>query len=73
MPTEGRRLRSNGLSEETSFVLRDGGNDGNKIGEDSGDISDNKETRIHKPVSPRKYLTAETMSRGTGRQEGSRN
>jgi hypothetical protein len=55
MPTEGRRLRSNGLSEETSSVLRDGGNDGNKIGEDSGDISDNKETRIHKPVSPHKY------------------
>lgn len=37
MPAEGRRLRSNGLSEETSSVLRDGGNDGNKIGENSGD------------------------------------
>ena len=46
MPTEGRRLHSNGLSEETSSVLRDGGNDGNKIGENSGDISDNKETGI---------------------------
>ena len=40
MPAEGRRLRSNDLSEETSTVLRDGGNDGNKIRENSRDISD---------------------------------
>ena len=44
-------IRSNGLSEETSSVLRDGGNDGNKIRENSRDISDEQETRIHKFVS----------------------
>ena len=35
MPTEGRGLRNNGLSEDTLSVLRDGRNDGNKIGENS--------------------------------------
>ena len=41
MPTEGRRLHSNDLSEDTSSVLRDGGNDGNEIRENSRDFSGN--------------------------------
>jgi hypothetical protein len=35
MPVEGRRLHNNGLSEDTSSVLRDGRNDGNKTGKNS--------------------------------------
>ncbi len=35
MPMEGRELHNNGLSEDTSTVLRDGGIDGNKIGKNS--------------------------------------
>ncbi len=32
---EGRELHNNGLSEDTSSVLRDGGNDDNEIGKNT--------------------------------------
>ncbi|WP_256379309.1 hypothetical protein [Butyrivibrio sp. XPD2002] len=38
---EGRELHNNGLSEDTSSVLRDGGNDDNEIGKNSRNISAN--------------------------------
>ena len=40
-------LHSNGLSEDTSTVLRNGGIDGNKIRKDSRNIGDNAEARVH--------------------------
>ena len=49
---EGRGLRSNVLSEDTSSVLRDGENDGNKIRENSRNISANSKTELYKSVSP---------------------
>ena len=45
---EGRELHNNGLSEDTSSVLRDGGNDGNEIRENSRDFSSNKKTYNNK-------------------------
>ena len=47
MPVEGRGLHSNGLSEDTSTVLRNGGIGGNKIRKDSRNIGDNAEARVH--------------------------
>ena len=41
---EGRGLHSNDFSEDTSAVLRDGGNDGNEIGENSRDIGAKQKT-----------------------------
>ena len=35
MPMEGRGLHSKGLTEDTLSVLRDGGNNGNEISENS--------------------------------------
>ena len=51
MPAEGRGLHSNGLSEDTSTVLRNGGIDGNEIRENSRNIGDNAEARVHISVS----------------------
>ena len=48
---EGRELHNNGLSEDTSTVLRDGGIDGNKIGKNSRNIGKFAETRVHIVVS----------------------
>ena len=48
---EGRELHNNGLSEDTSTVLRDGGIDGNKIRKNSRNIGKFAETRVHIVVS----------------------
>ena len=46
MPTEERELHNNGLSEDTSTVLRDGGIDGNEIRKNSRNIGKFAETRV---------------------------
>jgi len=51
MPVEGRELHGNNLSEDTSTVLRNGGNDGNEIRENSGNIGNNAEARVYISVS----------------------
>ena len=51
MPTEERELHNNGLSEDTSTVLRDGGIDGNEIRKNSRNIGKLAETRVHIVVS----------------------
>ena len=51
MPTEERELHNNGLSEDTSTVLRDGGIDGNEIRKNSRNIGKFAETRVHIVVS----------------------
>lgn len=51
MPTEERELHNNGLSEDTSTVLRDGGIDGNEIRKNSRNIGKFAETRVHVVVS----------------------
>ena len=38
MPVEGREPHNNGLSEDTLSVLRDGGNNGNEIGKNNGNL-----------------------------------
>lgn len=48
---EGRELHNNGLSEDTSTVLRDGGIDGNEIRKNSRNIGKFAETRVHIVVS----------------------
>jgi hypothetical protein len=52
---EGRGLRSKGLTEDTLSVLRDGGNNGNEIGKNNGNLGDNAEARVHITVSLDKY------------------
>nr|QRW39743.1 hypothetical protein [bacterium] len=47
MPMEERELHNNGLSEDTSTVLRDGGIDGNEIRKNSRNLGELAETRIH--------------------------
>jgi len=49
---EGRELHSNGLSEDTSTVLRNGGIDGNEIRKNSRNIGDYTEARVYISVSP---------------------
>lgn len=51
MPVEGRGLHSNGLSEDTSTVPRNGGIDGNEIRENSRNIGDNAEAGVHVSIS----------------------
>ena len=51
MPVEGRGLHSNGLSEDTSTVPRNGGIDGNQIRENSRNIGDNAEAGVHVSIS----------------------
>ena len=46
-----RELHNNGLSEDTSTVLRDGGIDGNEIRKNSRNIGKFAETRVHIVVS----------------------
>lgn len=46
MPTEERELHNNGLSEDTSTVLRDGGIDGNEIRKNSRNIGKFAGTRV---------------------------
>lgn len=60
MPVEGKELHSNGLSEDTSTVLRNGGIDGNKIRKNSRNIGDNAKTRVHVPVSLDKCVKLKT-------------
>ena len=55
MPVEGRGLHNNGLSEDTLSVLRDGGNNGNEIGKNNGNLGNNAEARVHIFVSLDKY------------------
>jgi len=50
MPVEGRGLHSNGLSEDTSTVSRNGGIDENKIRKNSRNIGNNAEARVHVAV-----------------------
>ena len=61
MPVEGRELHSNGLSEDTSTVLRNGGIEGNKIRKNSRNIGDNAEARVHISVSLDKCGNADAM------------
>ena len=51
MPMEGRELHNNGLSEDTSTVLRDGGIDGNEIRKNSRNMGAFAKTRVHIVVS----------------------
>ena len=55
MSVEGRELHNNGLSEDTLSVLRDGGNSGNEIRKNNGNLGNNAETRVYIPVSFDKY------------------
>ena len=57
----GTELHSNGLSEDTSTVLRNGGIDGNKIRKNSRNIGDNAEARVHISVSLDKCGNADAM------------
>jgi hypothetical protein len=61
MPVEGRGLHSNGLSEDTSTVLRNGGIDGNKIRKNNRKIGDNAKARVHISVSLDKCGNADAM------------
>ena len=61
MPVEGRELHNNGLSEDTLSVLRDGGNNGNEIRKNNGNLGDNAEARVHISVSSDEYRNAETV------------
>jgi len=47
MPVEGRGLHNNGLSEDTLSVLRDGGNNGNEIGKNNGNLGNYAEAGVH--------------------------
>ena len=47
MPVEGRELHNNGLSEDTLSVLRDGGNNGNEIRMNNGNLGNFAEARVH--------------------------
>jgi hypothetical protein len=55
MPVEGRELHNNGLSEDTLSVLRDGGNNGNEIRKNNGNLGNYAEARVHISVSLDKY------------------
>ena len=55
MPVEGRELHNNGLSEDTLSVLRDGGNNGNEIRKNNGNLGNNAEARVYVSVSLDKY------------------
>ena len=61
MPVEGRELHSNGLSEDTLTVLRNGGIDGNKIRKNSRNIGDNAEARVYIFVSLDKCRNVDEM------------
>ena len=61
MTEEGRGLHNNGLSEDTSTVLRNGGIDGNKIRKNSRNIGDNAESRVHFSVPSDKRWNAHAV------------
>ena len=51
MPMEGRELHNNGLSEDTSTVLRDGGIDGNEIIKNNINIDQFAYTTFHQSIT----------------------
>lgn len=55
MPAEERELHNNGLSEDTLSVLRDGGNNGNEIRKNNGNLGNNAEAKVHIFVPLDKY------------------
>ena len=55
MPVEGRGPYNNGLFEDILSVLRDGGNSGNEIRKNNGNLGNNAEARVYVSVSLDKY------------------
>lgn len=61
IPMEEKGLHSNDLTKDTLSVLRDKGNNGNKISKNSWNISNIKTSYIHINVSFDKWRYAKTM------------
>ena len=55
MSVEGRELHNNGLSEDTLSVLRDGGNNGNEIRKNNGNLGNYAEARVYISVPLDKF------------------